>query len=361
MASYLDANGTVFWCYETPVLDAEITDNRLRCANLIVDPCTGNGLQGDCPSTPVNNGLVICEQADSWNCNLCSNDLPYFNFVRTTDPFMFQFQQWDYVNGQSPSLNPITGNWGQGKGWFSGMAAVEVKDCCTDTDLVLDVPSIVLNSFVGMYDILDYNGLDKWTNVQQIQLDLQGLYDAAIATNPAWDGCFYLKFMFYNDAFDVINTFYTEPFKFDPCQPDETLFLEGTTSRKDCFGFYYGDFKDPAGNIFGVGTPFQYRNTYRVKGSFELNGFEIQKEVVGVRQTTANTEVTENWQFRTDRLPARVARLISQGILSSETVYVEGRDYIANGTFTKNNDIGNQWFLDSQLKRVQCSKTTSCD
>lgn len=335
------------------LLNKQLTTNRIRCNNLIINPCNGSpgggGLQGDCGLTVINNGLILCDDTDSWNCNLCPNDLPYYNPVVLGDPFMFQFQQWDYINGQYP--------WVGIAGWGT-MAEAQVYDCCTDTLIAGDVLSFAFEDFVGIYNTVGYNGLDNWTNIQQVSLDLTTIYNNGMAVNPDWDGCFYIKFIFYDAGGLPINTFYTEQFKFESCE--NTILLEGVYGRKDCFGYYYGNPTANPNNWAGVGNPFQYRNTYRVKGSFELDGFEINKNFVGTRQFTANTERIENWIFRTNRLPPRVARLISN-ILAAETVYVDGRDYIASGTITKNNETGNQWFLESQLKRVTCSQTTSCD
>jgi hypothetical protein len=364
--SYLD--GDTFWCYETPPNNPVYTRNRIRCANLIINNCAGGGLPGDCNQTTVNNGLILCDPEDSWNCNLCGNDLPYFSPVRETDPMMFQFQQWDYINGQSPTFN-----WNTAAGW-GVLVDGAVFDCCTDTAIGGDILSYSLENFIGIYGDKQYNGQVDWTNIQQISLDLAAIKAAGEALFPNWDGCFYFKFDFFNAVGDVVNSFTSEPFKFEKCDPDGTIFLEGVYSKKDCFGFFYKPIAPsltvlnpgfpPSLSVIspyiGLGTPFQYRNTYRVKGSFELNGFEINKEFVGVKQFTANTETAENWFLRTNRLPPRVARLISN-ILAADTVYVEGRDYISSGTITKNNEIGNQWFLESQLKRVQCSSTNSCN
>lgn len=338
------------------LLNVNIVRDRLRCANLIIDPCNGTpgggGLPGDCGASAINNGLILCEQTDSWNCNLCGNDLPYYNPVLETDPFMFQFQQWDYYNGQYPWTG--TGGWGIS-------AFVEVFDCCTDALITSDINLISIGNFVGIYNTKGYNGLDNWTNIQQISFDLSSIKNAGLAFNANWDGCFYLKFFFLDANGDPYYTFYSEPYRFEKC--DDTILLEGGYSKKDCFGYWYYDSAAaaPPNTVFvGNGTYFPFRNTYRVKGSYELTGFEINKEFVGVRQFTANTERQEIWMLRTNRIPSRVARLISN-ILAAQTVYVEGRDYIASGTISKNNETGNQWFLESQLKRVTCSQTTSCD
>lgn len=334
-------------------LNVNITKDRLRCTDLIINPCNGSpgggGLPGDCGETVINNGLILCDDTDSWNCNLCSNDLPYYNPILITDIIQFQFQQWDYMNGQYP--------WNGTDGWGT-MCKAEVYDCCTDTPLLIDVLAFTTQNFVGIYNVKGYNGLDNWTNIQQIELDLDMIWNTGYSFNPNWDGCFYLKFIFNDAGGNPVNSFYSEPYRFEKC--DDTILLEGYSSRKDCFGYYYGDPAANPQNWYGVGQPFQYRNMYRVKGSFELDGFEINKNFVGTRQFTANTERSEIWMFRTNRLPNRVARLIS-GILACETVYIENRDYIASGTISKNNEIGNQWFLESQLKRVTCSQTTSCD
>lgn len=338
-------------------LNPQLTDNRIRCFQFELTQCGGSpgggGLEGDCDLTVINNGLILCTPNDSWNCNLCPNDLPYWNPVVIGDPFMFQFQQFDLVNGVSPNFN-----WSTAQGW--GISpVVEIYDCCTDTLISDDETLFSIQDFVGIYNNVGYNGVPNWKNIQQASFDLNAIYQLGIAAIPNWDKCFYLKFTFYSSTGATINVFTTEPYKFVDC--DETVILEGVFSKKDCFEYWRYKDDNPPSTIFKSDKPyFQYRNTYRIYGSFELVGFEINKEFVGVKQYTANIEREEIWLLRTNRLPERVVRLIS-GILASEYVYVNNRDYISVGTIDKNNDIGSQWFLESQLKRVTCSKTSSCD
>jgi hypothetical protein len=371
--SYSYQIGNDFWCQQEPGPNGQptiYTKNRIRCGDVITVNCQGGspgggGLQGDCSLIVINNGLLLCDGDDSWNCHLCANDLPYFNPLRNTDPLMFQFQQFDYINGQSPIFN-----WSLAAGWGT-MVTGTIYDCCTDDVIVQDVLNVSTKDFVGIYATKNYNGTLNWKNIQMIEFDVAAIENQGIGTIPNWDGCFYFKFFFFDSNANVVREITSEPFKFEKCDPDNTIFLEGVYNKSDCFQYFYkpdfpsiqvqqGPILNTISPYIGIGTPFQYRNTYRVKGSFELSGFEINKEFVGIRQFTANTETAENWLFRTNRLPARVARLI-RNILAADTVYVESIDYIASGTITKNNEIGNQWFLESQLKRVQCSSTNSCN
>lgn len=363
---YFDAASNTFWCRQVPAINYVANNSRMRCTNLIIDNCSGGapgggtgGLQGDCYSAYINNGLILCDPEDSWNCHLCPNDLPYFSPVMIGDPFMFQFQQWDPINGQSGSINPNTGTWGQNAGWGT-MVQGYVYDCCTDALIGANVLDFSIDDFVGVYATKLYNGTEEYRNIQQIKLDLQLIYNAGIALNPNWDGCFYIKFFFFDSNNNPITELTTEPYKFLECNPEDTILLEGVNSKKDCFGFFYGDPVSNPNQWLGIGTPFQYRNVYRVKGSFELVSFEIEKEFVGNRETTVTSSLSEIWQLRTSRVPSRVARLISS-LLSSTIVYVDGIDYVADGSVTKNNDIGSQWFIDAKLKKINCSKTSSCD
>ena len=48
-------------------------------------------------------------------------------------------------------------------------------------------------------------------------------------------------------------------------------------------------------------------------------------------------------------------------IFAGQTVYLNDTEFIVDGDINKNNDIGSQWFLEVDMRQVDCSKTFSCD
>lgn len=330
--------------------DIDDIESRIICKEVeILDCGDGDG----CDLAVVNNGLILCSCDTSFNCNLCGNDLPYWSPVLDDDILVFQFQQIDNFNGQDPNGSFPYG-WGA-----SGFANGFVKDCCSDQYILSggnpkSVTNYATQSFVGVYPVYDYAGNVTWKNIQQIEIDLKQLYIDLNAQFPNGGGCFVFEWIF-NAANPVSKySFCSEPYKFDPC-PDksETFLLEGNYKTTDCFKYYYGD------EFVGNGTPFTYYNQYRLPGFIEQTSFEISKEFVGTRLTTVSSEVIEKWTLKSKRIPRQIAKILTN-ILAAKNVYVNGVEYISDGEIPKNNEVGNQWFVEAQLRKINCSKTLAC-
>lgn len=343
-------NSTSYCDQSTSCGDIDDINSRIICQTISILDCgTGDG----CDLAVVNNGLTLCSCDTSFNCNLCGNDLPYWSPVISDDKLVFQFQQIDNLNGQNP-LGSFSYGWGN-----SGFANGFVKDCCSDQYITSggqpkSVTNYATNSFVGIFPVYDYAGNITWKNIQQIEIDLKQLQIDLNAQFPNGNGCFVFEWWFYYTQPANKYSFCSEPFKFDPC-PDksETLLLEGVYTTTDCNGFYYGD------EFVGNGTPFNYYNTYRIPGFIEQTSFEISKEFVGPKLTTISTEVIEKWTLKTKRIPRQIAKLLTN-ILASKNLYIDSREYICDGEIPRNNEVGNQWFVEAQLRKINCSKTLAC-
>jgi len=72
-----DYNGVVY-CDQSQTVCGSPTDtgNRIVCKEITIIDC---GNDGGCNLAVINNGQILCDTAQSYNCNLCGNDLPYFN------------------------------------------------------------------------------------------------------------------------------------------------------------------------------------------------------------------------------------------------------------------------------------------
>lgn len=342
------------YCDQSPSCgDIDDIFSRIICKQIEILDC-GNG--DGCDLAVVNNGLTLCSCDTSFNCNLCGNDLPYWSPVIQDDKLVFQFQQIDNFNGQSPS-GSFNYAWGPIGGFCDGW----IKDCCSNNYIMnglnkVSVTKYATQSLVGIYPVTDYAGNVTWKNIQQIEIDLHDLYSDLFAQFPNGNGCFVFEWWFGLPNPSTKYSFCSEPFKFDPC-PDksETLLLEGVYTNTDCFGFYYGtDFV-----VGNKSTPFQYYNTYRIPGFIEQTSFEISKEFVGPKLTTISSEVIEKWTLKTKRIPRQIAKLLTN-ILASKNLYVDGREYICDGEIPRNNEVGNQWFVEAQLRKLNCSKTLAC-
>ena len=143
--------------------------NKIVCEVGIPDvPCVGEGytickpLQiqncSDCGDLIVNNGLLLCDCGDSWNCNLCTNDRPYYNPVNDNDSIFFQFQQFDVLNGDNPEQPGVNG-------WGTASAKFQIFSCCGESQLNYS-KTVVLNDYVGLFETQDYKGNSTYQNIQ---------------------------------------------------------------------------------------------------------------------------------------------------------------------------------------------------
>lgn len=373
-------NAVQFFCDISPDCTLPYTQNRIICNEIEFVECNA----GDCPLLTVNNGLLLCSELESWNCNLCGNDLPYNSPVEVGDSLYFQFQQQDTLNGNSPTLDG-GGLWGNGYGWDEfGFVQGYIRDCCTGQRLQKPfvggdavVTDYSTNYFVGIFESTNFSGSsNNYTNIQQIKIETAQLYADLLAEFGRT--CFYFEWVFYPSDLALLYTIYSEPFEFVPCD-NQTVLLEGSLTRKDCNNLFYGDpgcvivnnpinigggivlnnYQPDCRYFIGTGV-FPFRQYYRVYGSFEQTAFEIVKELVGTRLKSTSIDLTESWLLRTDRVPQRVAKLIAT-ILSSEYVYINKREYVVDGQIPKNNEIGSQWFIEANVKRVNCTNNYSCN
>ncbi len=342
--------GASVFCDQSVGCEFEDSLSRIACREITIVDCAGSG---PCDLAIVNNGLLLCDCEDSVNCYRCANDRPYWNPVNKGDELFFQFQQLDKVNGQDPA-GPF-GDWGP-----ADLAFGRIKDCCTDEYLggngnPTPITNFAITKFVGVFPVRDYKGEITWKNIQTISINTEGLINSMNDWfGPNWDGCWVFEFCFNNGAPDEY-CLCTEPFKENKCGAvkDRSILLEGVYKSEDCFGYYYGS------ETVGTGT-FSYRNEYRVFGSLEQTSFLIEKAFVGTFPKATSSTLSENYQFRTWPIPGRIARLITN-ILSAKNTFVDDVEYTSEGEVPKNNEEGSQWHIDTVLKRVDCSRTYSCN
>jgi hypothetical protein len=357
-SSYQD--GANIFCDNTPTCEESTCPDRIVCSEFEIIQC---GVPGD-PNNPcglavVNNGLLLCDCDQTWNCGSCGNDLLFYNIINLGDDLIFQFQQIDSLNGQDPNVPPVFG-------WDPfGLVDAYIHDCCSG-DLLLDglgnPISLTMYSteyFVGMFPVYDYKGDVTWRNIQQIRVnDLLNLQSDLLTQFPNSGGCFYLSFNFYPSDIGQTYSLCTEPYKFEQCtEKNDTILLEGSFGEFDCFGYYYGSNPD---DLVVLGNFFPFVNQYRVKGSFEMQSFEIIKDFVGTTLKTTSSTMTEKWLMRTYHVPQRVAKIIAN-ICNGSRVYVNSYEIVVDGDIAKNNEVGDQWWIDVPMRRVDCSKTYSCN
>jgi hypothetical protein len=348
--SYVDPNneGNIF-CDNTIFGTCPDPISRLYCGDVQIY-CPSNNF---CGTLAVNNGLSLCDCGDSWNCNLCGNDSPFWIPFRQNDKFMFQFQQ--------PVTDPAT------NGWFNGtpgaVASFNIKPCCEIKDPpVIDwteyFDDIVTRSFVGTFEFttIDQNTIE--TQIQQIEFDLYQIYLILIANG--YDGCFAFEFNFATSGTfpepDVVQTYCSEPFKIDSCSSDLSSVFESYFSKFDCFGYYYGE------NFISSTDPtFPFRNRIRIPGSFEQTNFQVSKNVIESTRRAVSSQLCETWTFNSFALPPRMAKIFAN-ILTGANVAVDSLPFTFTGEIPKNNEISTRWFVSANFENCDCNhQLTSCE
>lgn len=342
----------VVWCDQTKSWEYPDPLSRMLCLEL------KNQCGRDCTRLILDNGFVLCNCNDSWNCKLCLNDIPFYIPFELGDTFDFQFQQpdelfnIDCMNGWLPSslLGPSN----------TAFATFEIRSCCDDQVLNIDSELFELiapNHYVGNYTITDYVGTTTVYPIQLIRFNLAAISAAMIAQNL--DPCFYLLFTFTGTRAclpmaEQQGTFCSEPFRAVPCD-GKTHMFESVYPKFDCLGAYYGtDF------MAGNGTPFAYLNKIRVPSSFERTNFTITKETITATLKTTSAQYCETWLMRTLHLPETFVKYLVN-VFTGRDVYVDGVEYQIQGDIAKNNETGSQWFLETEFQRCECDKSLTCE
>jgi hypothetical protein len=316
---------------------------------------SGIGSYG-CPDLILQNGLWSCNDLDSWNCNLCGNDFPFWIPFTDGSTFDFQFQQVIYTTNADHAFYPenlISGS-------ETAAVAVEIHLCCDDTIFEVDDfmwSQIMEQGYVGSYNSQDYLSDVFISPIQLIRINLEAikLYLQIEDIEP----CFYLVFKFpsspesFPSAEPIV--YYTEPFKYDKCEKFPYIYsVESVYTKIDCFGQYYGDnFNE------GLGNPFVFSNKIYVPGSFEHQSFTITKEKINTTLKTTASQICENWVLRTTHLPSKFAKYLSN-VFAGKDVLIDGVEYQIEGELSRNNETGNQFYLDVTAVNCNCNKSLSC-
>jgi hypothetical protein len=350
------AGGNVTYLYydqsDTGACSLTDYDKRIVYQDISMIGCqTG---PNNCNTPIINNGNFICAVNEGWNCNLCPNDLPFWNIVKEDDILNFQFQQLDNLNGQVPVFGGATGS-----GWFTGLCEFKVYDCCTDTVYAGFTSSMATDWFNGVYNVPDYQGNPFYRNIQSIKISVSQVLSQMSVQFPGID-CFYFEFIFNTQSVTSPPNYvsiFTNPYKLaNDCT--DTIVIKSDYPFTDCNGYYYGE--DIIIYDSYAGAPFPYTNDYRLNAYMEKTGYSISKEFVGVYPKTTSSQRQTNYRFTTNRLAENVADMVSD-IFTGQTVYLNDTEFIVDGEINKNNEVGSQWFLEVDMRQIDCSTTFSCD
>jgi hypothetical protein len=343
--SYINPNNpSEVYCDLTVIPDCAEPNTRLLCGTLQIF-CGSNTF---CSGLIVGNGLVLCDCGDSWNCNLCGNDTPFWIPFQNGDTYTFQFQQPQTIVGH--------GGWYSNGTSYDGTAQFTITTCCGKEIEIGDrqFENIVVNQFIGEFQTTQVGGNATISPIQQIEFDLYAI--AELLISQGYDPCFYFNFTFADKKGEEKQTFCSEPFKLEVCaDKKQSVLIESEYSSTDCFGLYYGtNFTQTFG-----GLPFPYSNQIRIPCAFEQTNFNITKSIIDTSQKTTNSQVCENWEMNTFPIPQRFAKLLAS-IVAGADIMIDGVEYQTSGEIPKNNEIGSRWWITIKFEHCECSKSLTC-
>lgn len=352
--NYQSPTGT-YYCDITPSTNYLDPIARLICFGGV-----GNGGYYGCPDMVLNYGFWSCNDQQLWNCNLCGNDMPFWVPFTDNDTFDFQFQQLIYSTECLHSFYPnnLIDN------VHTTCVSYEILTCCDGEKIELDEAmneAIIEEAYIGEYMINSYdNSVVNYHPIQMARFNLEAIKNILIALDK--EPCFYIVFRFSKNPGDAclptsdVFELTTEPFKFHNCDKFPYIYnIESNYSYKDCFGTYYG-----LNYTEGQGIPFAYSNRVRVPGAFEQLGFNITKEKIQTSLKTTSTQVCENWVLKTTHLPKSFAKFVAN-VLAGRDVLIDGVEYQVEGELSRNNDTGNQFYLEIPAQNCNCNKSLSCE
>lgn len=286
-----------------------------------------------CPELPPD---FIYDEADSWNCNLCGSDLPFFTPYISGDVIPFQTRFVDNYN-QPQSILTTGFRTSLGGPYF---VMVEVIDCCDN----------VISKFVDEFCDEFYIGYSIETGSIQTFFINTGLINV---------NCFKLRITFQKidpiTSLPVIDRIiYSEYFKeISECGYNETVLIESTYSQFDCNGLFYGQLT----NVLGVGNS-PYYNSIRLFGNVEFTG-DSESVTENDRNIIISKTITKNYKVISSVYPPYYVKKLSQTVRGNN-VTVNGISY-QNYTYDQKPDDSRMFAIDLSFDNICRIDNRKCD
>ena len=277
-----------------------------------------------------NQPPFLLNEGDSWNCNLCGADKPFFIPFLIGDIIPLQTQYPDNYNTDPAIIN---------FGFKDTLAA----DWYVEVELQ-DANGATISSFIDVFCT------DYWVSHSADVGSLQTWF-INTALLPSFLECFRLKitYYFFNQITalkEVERVIYTEYYqKVKDCERYSVITSDYDTS--DCYG---GIYTSPL-NYLGTSN-IAYYNFIRLEGENERQGNEENIEVETDRGVILRRQIIENWNFKGGIIAPFFADMIER-TLRGKNVYVNFKKF-SNFSFAKNNDASREWVVNITMQNDEC-------
>lgn len=290
----------------------------------------------------VNDGLLLQNDSDSWNCTIEANDKMYSNLVTEDDLISFHFQFNDPIT-DTANLAAALAPGGTFANWlyYAGRP----------------------DSYISV-DMLDVNGSVVRARVQSISdssfvaYSPDGFFFQNVRFNDNWQDCFYFKISVLQPDLTTWATYFTEPFRKVNCE--KTVLLRGYyESGYDNFGFYYGQAKQVGANRAYLGdTDLPHHLQMRLEGELIHDGYSLtHTQVDGETITSQQNEV---YRLILAPVPPYQAKRLAN-LLAAPYFTIDGITFTRAKTIQKNNPDGNMWHIDLELERDNTELNFDCN
>ena len=280
---------------------------------------------------PIIGPPFLFNEGDSWNCNLCGGDKPFFIPFSTGDTIPFQTRFPDNFN-----TLPDVINYG-----FKDLAA---------TDWYIEV-ELQDASGTTLFSFIDSFATDYWVSYSQQYGSLQTWFLNTALLPPGLD-CFRLKitYYFYNQVTmskDIERVIFTEYYRKVPLCKEYSV-ITSTYDTVDCVGGVY----TVPDNYLGTSN-LAYYNFIRLEGENERQGNSENIEVETDRGKVLRRQIIEDWTFKGGIVAPFFADMIDRTIRGSY-IEVNFRPF-TNFSFSKNNDATREWVVEMTMQDKTCT------
>lgn len=283
-------------------------------------------LRRECPSLPPG---YLLNEGDSWNCNLCGGDSPFFAPFMRGDFLPFQFNFPDLFN-----LDPSV--------LLAGFRESTTTSHYIEIDILDETGATVFSSIDSFCSVW-------WVAYDEAAGSLQTfVINTALFPNDL--KCFQIKVTILKRDPDTLVTdiervLFSEFYQELEVDCFDTELIESSYAVKDCFNLYYTTFDNFLGNKNDA-----YYNSVRVFGEIEYLGDAEQREETD-RRVVTKKEILESYRLTVGIVPPYFARRVATAI-RGERVSIGGQVYEDFGETDKANDDTREFFLELTFSKT---------
>lgn len=297
----------------------------------------------DCPTNPQTP--FVSNLGDSWNCNLCAGDNPYFIPFERGDILYFQTSLPDRKN---PNLNSLIAGWGQSTsvGLAFTYVRAEMWDCEGTTLLFGDIDLFAVDFWVGFSAFIG--------SIQNFTINTNTL--------PIGLNSFRIKIITYKADNTIDRIQWSEPYKIPTCDTP-TVLVQSEYKNIDCIPHFYGT-PDPflaASNPPPINyQPILYRASLRVIAEVYLENVSTEITQNENNRVIAQTQKETYVLQALGTLPPYAVSMLKSA-LYGDSLTIDNLGYVNPSEINKNNEGARSFFPNISIEKICKNNNKICN